>query len=90
MRGTGHRPVVQLDGLQAFGLAVNVETQVGGFRAEQAPGHEHTVRLADGHDATAQVFHLALGGGVRSEADAQAQQQALEYDCLFHLVIIDN
>ena len=78
MGGARQGLVVQLDRLLAFGLAVYVESQVGGLGPQQAPGHEHAVILPDGDDAPAQVFHLALGERARRQAEAQSQHQAFQ------------
>ena len=78
MGGARQGLVVQLDRLLAFGLAVYVESQVGGLGPQQAPGHEHAVILPDGDDAPAQVLHLALGERTRRQAEAQSQHQAFQ------------
>ena len=51
----------------ALGFAVEVEGDVLRVRAEQSPADEDlAVGLMDGHDATAEVFHLSLRPGERS------------------------
>ena len=63
VRAPFDRPIVQFEGLAACACSIDVEPYAGRVGAQQPPAYKHLAfRLANGHDASAKRFRLAIGG----------------------------